>query len=509
MSMVNSLLPKSIMYQESYNKLTGFLLDVQKGWQLFVDKVANSYEIDTLGEDDLIALIKSFSLLDVYNALPPLYRGSIVDQNGLRYFTDPSDPLIPHYTPDQIPKDKLPFARKFLRLMLKNRKDLGVAEMFDSIMGMLGVPNDSFVILQDFIYHDSIAGNTVFERVLYKSNAVTPQTAAPLIKDVMRVYPPNPAPANYYTPTQTITVDVLNNTLMTLGDTFISALKIIANFMKPTQVIFKNITAAVYLETSGFYNINMGQRGDYTTPDTFRVEGAGAFAADNATNRITRAIGDFVEDGYKPGMLVIATGFVSNIITNVRITEVAAGYLTLNIADIVLVNEVETLVLLTRDYDHSWQDGRVSFIEVEFAEEDLALPKPLWQVTRDTRHPVIHEPGLVPTLATGGSYVESGASDRLETLDTSHYNNLNARAGGSGYFGFCVAHNIKILDGKLTRKDAVTWESLGFVVGGIVSVDGFAIASNNIADADGVKILAISGLTMTVDKVLIDEDPEV
>jgi hypothetical protein len=569
MSLAKTLLPRSLLIGETFDKLSGIQQGIQDGWQTYVNEVANSYEIDKLDEEDLRSLLASFDLLDLYSSLPPYYLGSLVNAEG-----------TPYNPP--ISGGRMPFMRNFAREMLRMRAQTGIVKVFDSIMGLLGVPVGKFTVLQNFRYGNSLDTNpthyqgapdsdvhpewdVILERVIYSSvhiNGVYEPAPCyrkygPLAYDAILnpipgkidAIPYDPQPLTHQaffpdlsgkrlTPTQTVTIDVLTPIASGIEAEFIQAARLLANFLKPTFVVFKDIIPSVYLLTDFFYQVPMSLKGSFVNPQPgapdYRVNLYTAASADAGTNRFNFVSANPVAAGMRPGMLLTVTGFPTstNNVINAQIVAIGNTYIQLNTADVILVSE-PGVGNFHADYDHSFQDAlveipgldvtltgvfsvsavnkisrndavpgvtgfdidgfskdkllllsgftndannirevkhaiitqvandyllisyiglvveaaaaqtvKVEMVEAyDMAEPDVVSPyrkkvhKPFIEDNSNTMHPVIHQPGPVPTLATLGSYNRQSATERLDTLDSTHFNNLGARIGGMVWFG--------------------------------------------------------------------------
>lgn len=245
----SSLIPKAAILPQTVANLTGILRDIQNDWHNKTREATSAtYDIDFGSEESLVKLITSFSLLSVYKSLPPYYRGMKEDSDGIPYAGRVT------------PLDRVTFMRQFLRSMLSLRGKVGVVAMFDSIMGLLQVPSDKFVLLQDFKFYDQTTGDTyVIERKLYTSPLAEEESFntyknVPDNAEVLRG-----VGTSYYTPTNTLQIDVLTNIVAALGSEFLQALRVLTAFLKPTHVVFKGIAPAVYLQSTGQYNITRVQ----------------------------------------------------------------------------------------------------------------------------------------------------------------------------------------------------------------------------------------------------------
>jgi hypothetical protein len=577
---INSLLPRNILLADTYEKLTGIMLDIKGEWRTLMDKVRNGYTLDQLDETELLYLIKSFSLREVYDAMPPFYHGSTTNLIGATYIV--------------APVNKIAWMRMFLDVMLKLRAYIGVPNMMDMAMGLLGVKADKYVIQQNFSFYDHLTGQyTILPRWIFSKLTLAEllvlgyvYSPAPTVAELADLSTPLHLPTgDHYDVTQTISLDILGLSVADqLGAEFMQALKTIVYFLKPVHVIIEDISQAVFLYTDKMYNINLSRRGDFFNTE-YRFTTYKLLTLDAATNNVTCASGSFISDGFKPSMVVSVSGLSLNTIASVRITAVGNTYMTLELADVVLLNEGPLWCGLIGDYDHSFQDALVPFVgksvmlhnsfhvvgpneitrgvgsfitdgfkvgwrvisagfaidannltekqEVHItavhtmsitvdkltlvneaitgvvtltlydiddtAEHTLTLSKPVVENTSNTLHPVVHQPGMVPTLATDGSYFRKGqASSRLDILDTSHYNTLNARGGGQAYFGFCVSGSFSVAAPNMVLRSTGSWFDDGFAMSFLVSTSGFVGGTNNVEFA---KIIAMNATQLFLDGV--------
>jgi len=392
MSLAKTLLPRSLLIGETFNKLSGIQQDIQNDWQTSVGEVANSYDIDKLNEDDLRSLLASFDLLDLYSSLPPYYLGSLVNAEETQYTTP-------------IAGGRMPFMRNFAREMLRMRAQTGIVKIFDSIMGLLGVPVGQFTVLQNFRYGNSLDVNpthyqgapdsgahpewdVILERVIYSSvhiNGVYEPAPCyrkygPLVYNtITNPIPgkiddapntPDPIPLTHQaffidisgkrmTPTQTVTIDVLSPIAFGIEAEFIAAVRLLTNFLKPTFVVFKDIIPSVYLFMDFFYQVPMSLKGSFVNPQPgapdYRIDLYTAASADAGTNRFNFTSANPVAAGMRPGMLLTVTGFLANPVINAQIVAIGNTYVQLSTADVTLVTG-PGVGNFHADYDHSFQD---------------------------------------------------------------------------------------------------------------------------------------------------------
>lgn len=157
----------------------------------------------------------------------------------------------------------------------------------------------------------------------------------------------------------------------------------------------------------------------------------------SALNKISRndavpGVTGFDVDGFSKGKLLLVSGF-SNDANNIKqvkqaiISQVANNYLLLSYTGLAIepVAGQTVTIKMIDSFDVAVID---SF-------DELSIPKPFIEERSDTMHPVLHQPGPVPTLDSGGSYNRQSATERLDVLDATHYNNLGARIGGMIWFG--------------------------------------------------------------------------
>ena len=85
MALSKSLLPRSYMLDDAHDKLTNIQGDIQQEFSGMNQIVSGAYEVSGLDEAGLIALIKSFSLYDLYLSLPSFYHGGVLDSAGIPY----------------------------------------------------------------------------------------------------------------------------------------------------------------------------------------------------------------------------------------------------------------------------------------------------------------------------------------------------------------------------------------------------------------------------------------
>lgn len=378
-----SVLPKSTLLEETRVNLTGFLSDTQNWMHGQVNTIRRNYSIDFGSEEQLTKLMKSFSLWELYNSLPRYFKGEPIDEAGI-----PFEGRV-KVTP------KIVFMRMFLRAMLRLRSNIGVISMMDDIMGLLGIPNDKFVVLQNFIITDPVPNpdtTLVVERKIY----VSPLANA----DAFLVY--TPAPTNpevlvslsdpYFTPTNTLSVDSLVSINPVLATSFVRAFKLLVNFLKPVHVVFKDIGTALYIRSEGMVIPTR----IVTTDSALRATSDRSFAY-NVTNvtiaQDTGSTGRWYLDRlvpWTPNDNVITTDLVVSItdVVNAENTRVAR-VAELTVEDVLgtphyrlyldkhytagMVNATDVMLNLEFDIDHSILEGLVPLPTLLY-NENFSIP---------------------------------------------------------------------------------------------------------------------------------------
>ena len=497
----NTLLPKSILNNAAYTKLTGILLSIQKQWDGEIDDVRLAYDIDRSDESQLLIIMDSFSIRTVYDSLPPYYRGALVNDAG-----------IPYNIPT---KNRLDFMRKFVREMLRLRQDVGVIQMFDLVMGLLGITKDKYVVIQDYVFYNHVLDtSSVVERAVYYNNQSISRLAYQLAPNCAELFVVSGH--DHYTPTQTITIDALTAQIDAIGDEFLRALKTIIYFLKPIHVIIKDIPLSIYLSTSGLYNMVETQRGVTTSgkfPHTL-ITGATAtydfsplpysgtltLSAVATGNKLTLSSGTWKSLGMLSGMIIHLTGLTSNVVNWSFVDSINGADAILSTSDVILVNEGPSSATVTFDYDRSSQDGLMERV----SPSTTSVKSGLKCVTENTSLPIWWESGGLADLSSGGSIQNVAGSvhdaryagHHLDRLDSMRNEDLTPRIGGTIFFGFCETVAITFVAPNILRRSAGSWITDGFVVNGEISTSGFG------SDISSARITLVSALDLSLDVLI-------
>jgi hypothetical protein len=468
--MYRSLVPKATTQRQTWSNLSSIEKDYEDYQKGLNRQLSYSYDIYRANEIQLQAMIDSFSLGELYQSLPVYYKGAEEDYTGVPY-----SPLI----------DKVAFMRRFLDIMLRQRKNIGISAVFDVALSVLGEQQRRFGIFQNFVFTRQSTGEEVIVKKLMYTNIPIPEQwrISPRGADTVVV-----AGGTLYIPvgdipTGGVTIwTYYNNILRTvvddgagnlIGDVgagvntinyTTGAINVTFDFadiggVSDTSVwIMYDYDSIDYLLAAGFAAIGytykdlkypyVGITGSAVPSETIPPDGADTtYSPDNAAGYYTPTQTMVLEMFTESGAIATSTELliaIRRIFSFMKCTHVLLEDFG-PIVSLSTENSFFNINWSSRDYpivkypnqgfpnglypddDHSLEDA------LKDSEGDLM---PIQEGEHFVQHPVFHQPGPVPELETDGTWPKTSvASYRQERLDTTRDNDFNPCVGGFFYVG--------------------------------------------------------------------------
>jgi hypothetical protein len=468
--MYRSLVPKATMLKKTRDKLTSIVKDYedyQKGLNL---QFSYSYDINRADEEQLQSMINSFGLGQLYQDLPVYYKGAKEDYNGVAY-----SPLV----------DKIKFMRRFLDIMLRHRKSLGIYQIFDVALSVLGEQQRRFGIFQNFVFTSQSTGEEEIVKKLAYTNIdipeywrIAPRGADTVVASAGSFY----VESGGITPTTVVIWTYYNNILRTVTDdgagnligdvgTGVNTINYATGEVNVTfdfadvggvsdtpVLLTYDFDSIEYWLASGFSTIGytyrdlvypyVGVAGSSVPSETIPPDGADTnYSPSNEAGYYTPTQTMVLEMFTESGSIETTTELliaIKRIFSFMKATHPLLEDFG-PIVSLSTENSFFNINWSSRDYaivkypnqgfpnglypdeDHSFEDA---------LKDSGGDSIPVQEGEHFVQHPVFHQPGPVPVLRTDGTWPKtSAASYRQERLDTTRDNDFNPCVGGFFYVG--------------------------------------------------------------------------